>query len=105
MAPNAPRGRRRLGGRQRRGSSQSLGLRQQCRDIASPWLTSNVKHATPLRIGELPDMTSASERGWGHGKAEVLREDAGILCYKSDPNGDRGVKNLNNLRMSLMDVP
>ena len=41
-------------------------------------------------------------RGEGHGKAEVVREVACILKYKSDPNADKGegVKNPKILQTS-----
>ena len=35
-------------------------------------------------------MMSASEGGGGHGKADIVREVARILYYKSDPNADKG---------------
>ena len=40
-------------------------------------------------------MMSASEGGGGHGKADIVREVASILYYKSVPNADKGerVKN------------
>ena len=52
-------------------------------------------------------MMSASEGGAGHGKADVVREVARILEYKSLPNADKGEgsKKMKTLRMLLMDVP
>ena len=55
---------------------------------------------------EIPDMMSASEGG--HGKADVVREVACILWYRSVPNaeeGGRGSKNPKILWTSLMDDP
>ena len=52
------------------------------------WVTNSLFTLLWPPLGGLPDMMSASEGG--HGKADIAREVAWILYYKSDPNADKG---------------